>query len=240
MPVPPEKRVRFFVYIIETPSAVDLYQGRHEGTMLEQSLRLNQIPCAAHLAISSEAFGAAVKIGLPEAMKAFPNLVPIIHISAHGDSKGLVLSDSSRVDWHELKTLLQPVNKALNRSLIVCMSCCEGYSGVQMAITLDQEDYPFFALVGNHKSPTWAETSVAFSTFYHLLNKGHYVTEAVSAMNSAAGVSSFCVERAEDSRKYYIEYCNKHVLQTAQESLEQSASSEPKPETAKYAQGSGS
>jgi hypothetical protein len=95
MPVPPANRLRFFVYIIESPSAADLYHRRYEGEMLERSLRLNEVVCESHLAISRDAFEAALEIGLPEAMKKSPDLIPIVHVSAHGDGEGLVLSDNS-------------------------------------------------------------------------------------------------------------------------------------------------
>jgi len=219
MPLAPEERLKFFVYIVESPSALDLYNGRHEGTMLRQSLQLSQISAIDHLAVTKEAFKAALLIGLPEAMKLHSALIPIIHISAHGDDNGLQLADGSRIDWHELKVLLQPINKALNGFLLVCMSCCKGYFGVRMAMEIHDEDAPFFALIGNHDSPTWSETSIGFCTLYHLVNKGETVMDAVKCMNAAAGVTSFAGEKAEDTKKNYIEYCSQKQLAEAQATL---------------------
>lgn len=66
--LPSDKRLKFFVYVIESPSAVDLYHRRSEGDMLRQAINLNQIACALRLAVNLEAFTAAIRIGLYEAM----------------------------------------------------------------------------------------------------------------------------------------------------------------------------
>lgn len=89
MPLPPEKRLKFFVYVIESPSPVDLYHRRSEGEIIKQAASLNQIPCMVKTSINSEAFEAALKIGLKEAMEAYPGLIPMLHISAHGYQEGI-------------------------------------------------------------------------------------------------------------------------------------------------------
>lgn len=187
--------------------------------MLERAFELNQLSCVSRLVVTSEAFQAAFKIGLPDAMKRFDGLTPIIHISAHGDEGGLQLSDGSRIKWDELKALLQPINKALNHNLLVCMSCCDGYSGVRMAMTMAEEDFPYYAIIGSTGKPTWAETSIAFCVFYHHVNKGEFVIDAVKVMNAAAGTTEFLVEKAENSRTFFRDYCSKPQLQVAQETL---------------------
>jgi hypothetical protein len=86
MVLPPEKRLKFFVYIIESPSAPDLYHRRSEGELIERALNLHNIPCVTRLTISRDAFIASIKIGLVEEMKAFPGLLTILHI--RGTSTG--------------------------------------------------------------------------------------------------------------------------------------------------------
>ena len=89
MPVPLDQRLKFFVYVVESPSAPDIYHGRSESFLLQQAIALNGIPCIARYAINKEAFYAAIRSGLSEAMAQHPNLLPIIHLSAHGDSHGI-------------------------------------------------------------------------------------------------------------------------------------------------------
>jgi len=147
MPLPPEKRMKFFVFVVESPSAVDLYHRRSEGEIIRQAVYLNQIPCIVRTAVNLEAFEASLKIGFAEEMKTYEGLVPILHISAHGDSEGIQLSDGTVIPWANLRQLLVPINTALNNGLLVCLSCCEGYSGTRMAMSVEDEGYPFYAIV---------------------------------------------------------------------------------------------
>lgn len=221
--IPEEKKFHFFVYIIESPSAVDLYHQRGEGGVIQQAVRLNQLQCVHRLAINRQAFDAALQIGLTEAMSATPNSVPIIHISAHGFSEGIQLSSEEIIEWAALKELLTPINKALNGNLIVCMSTCEGYSGSRMAMISEPHDFPFLALVGNGSKPTWPETAVAFSAFYHLLANNRYVADAVDAMRVASGNDRFFLTTAAESRQSYLDFVAKLDASEIREELEEQA-----------------
>ena len=149
MPVPPEERLKFFVYVIESPSPVDLYHRRSEGKIIQQAASLNQIPCIVKTSINSEAFEAALKIGLKEAMETYPGLIPMLHISAHGYKEGIQLSSGEILNWPELEETFRPINQAFKGSLLLCLSCCEGYSGVKMAMTTEEKDHPSYGLVSN-------------------------------------------------------------------------------------------
>ena len=75
---------RFFVYIVESPSAPDIYHGRSEGALVARALSLDLIPAISRTVINREALEAALRIGLPEAMSQLPEHLPIVHLSAHG------------------------------------------------------------------------------------------------------------------------------------------------------------
>jgi hypothetical protein len=231
--LPPDKRMKFFVYIIESPSAIDIYHNRSEGDLLSKVIRLNQIPCASRLTINLEAFIAALRVGLSEEMQVNPNLVPVLHISAHGYSEGIEFSNGEIITWDQLRHLLNPINKALNGGLLLCMSTCKGYSGSRMAMFLDQDDHPFFAIVGNSEEPSWPETAVAFTTFYHLIANGHFITESVNAMRIASGNQFFFVTTAEEAKKNYIDYIKKVDLDTAREEIEQESQKDSSTELTK-------
>jgi len=218
--VPIDKRIKFFAYIIESPSAVDLYHCRSESEMLQKAINLNKIICIQHLAVNKEAFTAAINIGLREAMESNINTVPILHISAHGFSDGIQLSSGEVVSWNELRELLMPINEALSGMLIVCMSTCEGFSGCRMAKVTEDTLHPFFAIIGNYGKPTWPETAVAFATLYHLIANGHYIVNAVEAMRIASGNNDFMVITAEESKQSYIDYINNANTEQAIENLE--------------------
>ena len=203
MPTPPEQTLKFFVYVMESPSATDIYDGRSEGGCLGQVLKLNNIRCVTRTAVNKPAFVSALYTGLAEAINAETGKQPILHISAHGSTDGIQLTDGSIVSWDELRELLKPVNKALNGRLVVCMSSCKGYMGTRMAMEQLQQEYPFFALVGSGDSPTWSETAVGFSTFYHQMVRGSHVSAAVAVMRAASGHAHFFVEWAEIARRNY-------------------------------------
>jgi len=121
--------------------------------------------------------------------------------------------------WAELGELLTPINGALDGKLIVSMSCCEGYSGVRMAMKTDDSPLPFFALVGSSETPLWSETALAFAVYYHRLVHGAHVSTAVEAMNIGSGCNHFHVQWAEDSKRSYIDFLQTYDSSRAQRQL---------------------
>ncbi len=218
-----EHKVKFFVYVVESPSAPDLYHGRSEGNIVAQALRLDRIPCVAHTAIDRDAFYGALVYGLSEAMKVFHGHLPVLHFSAHGSVDGLQLSNGDFVTWDEMRTLLVPINNSLSGSLLVCMSACEGFHACQMAMTLDEEPHPFFATVGNLGAPTWSDTAVSYAAFYHLVAKGFSVADAVERMNVACGDGSWVIQTATDAKQSFLTFRQDGDLDGALESLERTA-----------------
>jgi hypothetical protein len=165
----------FFVYVVESPSAPDLYHGRSEGSVVTDALALDGIPCVTRIAINAVALLAALKVGLPEAMKIHPERIPILHVSAHGNTTGIQLSSGEVVDWSSLRDLLVPINESLSGSLILCMSACESSYAAVMAMEADDVPHPFLAMVGHGGKPTWSDTAISYLAFYHLLSKiGHF------------------------------------------------------------------
>lgn len=216
-----EGKYIFFVYIVESPSAPDLYHGRSEGERVAQTLRLDSIPCVTRTAINKEAFTAALRIGLPETMKEIPGRYPILHISAHGSSGGIQLSSDEVVSWNDLRDLLIPINQSFKGTLLLCMSACEGYSACQMAMQAGEAPHPYLFMVGNLGKPTWSDTAVAYLAFYHLLAKGQSLDVAVSAMKAASGDDRWLFESANESKQFYVEYLKKQAApEEAQQQLE--------------------
>jgi hypothetical protein len=219
--LPPEKRLKFFVYIIESPSGPDLYHKRYEGDMLERALSLDSIPCTHHIAIHEEAFRATFLIGLKEAMEKHQDLTPIIHISAHGSSEGIQLSDGTVINWKVLKNLLHPINKALKGNLLICMSSCEGYSACRMAMEKEEGELPFFAIVGNTGKPKWSDTAVAYAVFYHLIKKGCFIVDAVKAMKEASGDDNFRSIMGIEVKKAYLDVIKQEEMKKVKKTFDQ-------------------
>ncbi|MCX5829884.1 MAG: hypothetical protein NTV58_18105 [Deltaproteobacteria bacterium] len=228
-----KESLKFFVYIVESPSAPDMYHGRSEGALVARAIDLDGIPSATRIVINKEALSAALNIGLPDVMKQFAERFPIIHLSAHGSGQGIQLSNGDTLSWYELRQMITPINLNLGGFLLLCMSACKGYSACQMAMQTDNSPDPYFAMVGNFGTPTWADTAVAYSAFYHLLSKGHSIPNAVEGMKAACGDSQWIVETAEDAKKGYLEYLQKIEPSQVQQALESTTDAANLPPSAK-------
>lgn len=225
--------LKFFVYIIESPSAPDIYHGRSEGALVAKAIELDGTPSVTRTVINPIAFSAALKIGLPEVMKEYPDRLPILHISAHGATHGIQLSSGDVLSWADLRPMLTPINESLSGYLLLCMSACEGYSACQMAMQDGDGPHPYYSMVGNCGKPTWSDAAVAYSSFYHLLSKGYNVFDAVEGMKAASGDGNWIVEIAEQLKQSYIEFLQKISPSEAQQELEAVAEEQPVPPEAK-------
>lgn len=208
MRVSEENRVKFFVYVVESPSVNDFLKSNCEGNLIKNAVELNDIPCEVVTAINKTSFIQSLQNGLSETMKKYPNLVPVVHISAHGNEDGIQLSSGEFIEWQELRKVLTPINKALNNNLLLCLSCCNGYSGIKMAMFLEDLHLPFFAIIANSGKPLWSDTAVAYSSLYHLLYKGEILEDAVNGMKVASGNDKFFIESSQNSRLGYLDYLN--------------------------------
>lgn len=210
-PTGPSKPLDFFVYVLESPSAVDLYSGRSEGALIGQALQLDNIQAVIRVAINRETLNAGLTLGINSAMKAMPGRLPILHLSAHGSAKGIQLSSGEAVSWADLRSLLLPINASLGGGLLLCMSACEGYFACTMAMELDDVPHPFLAMIGSHGKPTWSDTAVAYQVLYHLIAKGAPIKDAVKVMNAASGTNDWLLQTAVESKQGYLE----HLAQSA-------------------------
>jgi hypothetical protein len=179
----------FGVYIVESPSAVDLYHKRFEGEILSRALSLANIPSVHKLVVNKEAFNAALTVGMTDYISLPNALPPVLHISAHGFNDGIQLTSGEIITWDELSNMVAPINKGLNGYLLLCMSSCEGITGCTMAMT--DKELPFFGIIGHLGKPTWSDTAIAFASLYHLLAKRYSITDAVKAMQIASGDQGF-------------------------------------------------
>lgn len=191
-PTPDTHAVNAFVHMIESPAPDDLFDGRTEGRMLWEALRLAGIRTWYRLAATVATFDRALQAELVSAITYYRAL-PILHISAHGKEEGVGLTDGSFLTWQQLHDRLVPLNRALGGALILCMSSCFDARGCRMAMR-ENESLPFHAMVGHFGSPTWSDAAVAFVAFYHRLFKGAGVDMSIAAMRQASGDAGFLIQ----------------------------------------------
>lgn len=179
----------FYVHIVESPSPDDMLDGRNEGRLISEAFRIARIPSSYSLAVAKNKFVEALTPGILKGVDFF-KLYPILHISAHGNKNGILLTDGTFLQWEELREILKPINTFLNNGLTICLSTCSGFSGYKMA-KISEENMPFYGIVGPLQQLTWEDSAIAFMVFYNRLSKEGLVKRAIDAMNAASGGNNF-------------------------------------------------
>jgi hypothetical protein len=98
-------------------------------------------------------------------------------------------------------------------------------------MAMDEGDLPFRVLVGPKSDISWAESAVAYASFYHLTAKGRTIAEAVKSMGAAIGQPDmFAPVTGEDAQRMYLGRLAKALAQNARDieaRLERAAASSP-------------
>jgi hypothetical protein len=178
-----------FVYIIESPSNLDLLDERTEGRLLSEAFKIAGIQHKYNLASNKEMFIEALCSRLPMICNQLQEL-PILHLTMHGNKNGIQLTSGDFLTWNELYQLILPLKRYMNGNLLICMSSCEGFYAISMEMNIDGEP-PLFALVGSPQTVGYHDSAIAYTTFYHLFFKGKNIEECVQAMRIASGDSNF-------------------------------------------------
>lgn len=190
-----------FVYVIESPSALDLLDGRTEGRALCEAISVSGIPYFYSLVTNKETLKIALADRLDTASHNFGSAVPVLHFSMHGNEHGVALTSGDFITWAELEFLLNDVNQKCNSTgMLLCMSTCHGIHAQRMAVA-DLTRRPFWALVGNSFSTQWSDSAVAYIAFYHRYFKGIGINDCVTAMKFASGDQNFYFTYGEDARR---------------------------------------
>jgi hypothetical protein len=209
-----------FVYIVESPSGDDLYDGRTEGRALCESLVL-----AGHAHTYTLA-SDRVRLERALSTSSFDDRLltewrrhsapPVIHISAHGNIDGIALSSGELISWHDLREMMSPINDKMSDGLLVCFSTCSGYASVRMSMYLEDNIRPFWAIVGSGGNVSWGDALVGFTSFYHHWFQNKNVADCVSAMRAASGHSDFFFQSGQESKEGFRRYvASQSILGTA-------------------------
>lgn len=101
------------VFIIESLDPDDEGNGRFEGAILSQTLRLHGKSPKYRYVRNVEDFKKALRsFGKSE--------YRYLHLSCHGDSEGLELTDQYEIDFDELANMLQPYLKGRRLFVSAC------------------------------------------------------------------------------------------------------------------------
>lgn len=189
------------VYIIESPSSQDLFEGRCEGRALSEALALAGTDVKYRLAPNRITFDRALQYIIEDFHTNFSKSspMPFIHVSAHGDEDGIELTDGEYFEWDDFRLILEninreigfvpfrtlPVSKEISR-IALCFSTCDGFTAHKIHLG---DPCPFQFLVGPISKVSWADSLTAFQVFYHAANfRSIPYAQAVNLMNQATGL----------------------------------------------------
>ena len=176
----------FYVHIVESPSPDELLNGITEGKALCSFLDIAEIPYSYSLVVDLDHFKKAMIDRVYESIEKFQR-VPILHISTHGGQEGIYLTNQydsgNYLSWSNLAAYLLPIHEDLDNKLGVCMSCCGGAHGIQMAEVIRSNSIPFRWIIGTSTEIEVPDAALAYSIFYRRHHCGVYdgLMEAVEA-----------------------------------------------------------
>jgi len=206
-----------FVFNVESPSDNDFLHGITEGKALSEMLSVTGISSSYFIATSLEAFKTAINEKLPQEAKNHGKF-PLLHLSMHGSSQGVGFTNGDELSWDQLRNLLLPIIRAMNGSLVICMSSCFGGSGCRMAMYTDNEP-TFYALIGIDKKIDVFDTALSYASFYNLIFKGHPFDSALAGMRAATCNREFILHFGQETRQEYIEFLNQQSVNRLLKSL---------------------
>lgn len=207
-----------FVYVIESPSAADLADGRTEGRSLCETFKLSGTSHEYRLTVNIEQFKRALDVtdlSSPILRSIREGVAPIIHLSMHGNEECIQLTDGSCLGWQELYQVLKPLNDLLPDGLLVTFSTCGGGASIRMNMSEAADHKPLYATVGSFASVPWSDALVAYTVFYHNWFKGENAGRCVELMKAASGHEGFVVYSGPDQKRSYIEFAQRQRLVTA-------------------------
>lgn len=183
-----------FVYIVDSPSSQDLFEGYSIGMALRDTLKVIRVPVFYTLATNKNTFELAFQGKLINCINKFQttplsNAYPFIHLCMHGANEGIALTDNTFLNWLELRKILMSHNHIKGYDPLVCMASCNGINATNMAHAYDSA---FNFLIGNTGSVLQSDVTVAYLSFYnHIFFKNANMDQAVTAMRIASGDNNF-------------------------------------------------
>ena len=193
------------VYIVESPAPEDFVSKVLEGAPLHAVLGQLQIDSDYTVTVTKDTFARVVADRLQGHVKK-GDVMPFLHVSAHGNAQGIGLTDGSFLSWSEFRRVLTSGPPSVTKYLTLCMSTCNGFNACKLGFS-EEPTHPFHCVVGPTGEPEWFDTLIGFATFYHQLARrpcqGPSFQKAIKAARAASGHFGFEVALAETAHGAY-------------------------------------
>lgn len=144
------------VYVIETLDPDDEGNGRFEGAVLSQILRLHGKNPRYRYVRTRQQFENAVK-------KFGASGYRYLHISAHADSEGMCTTNQDEIDFDELADLLRPHMKGRRLFLSACSMVHEDLAAAIIPRS------GCYSVVGPTEEIRFTDAAVIWASIYHLM-----------------------------------------------------------------------
>ncbi len=194
------------VFIAESNSRDDFYEGRLDGFAANEVLKVRRARTAYRVVLSPDLLMRALNDAAEGGFDVF-------HLSCHGNDDGIALSDGSDVPWMALADWLKVFSS--ERKIIVMSSCLGGHVGFSKALT--KKKTKFKVLFGSTASRgiSFSESCIAWSILYNELLDGGVgiatLRTAVDKMNLVIP-GEFVYRRWVDSRGVYLRYPSTQII----------------------------
>lgn len=110
-----------------------------------------------------------------------------LHFVSHGSESGLWLKSSGEsIEWREFRRFIGGINAAMGGSLVLNMSTCEGLHGIKI-VDAEQEDLPFFGLIGASRILFPDEAMRLNERFYSGLAAGNLIQVVIQEISQDPG-----------------------------------------------------
>lgn len=192
------------IYIIESQSPNDILRNRTEGKALSASLDLAEIANHYFQVINHDCFDQCIETICEDinSLKGKDLVAPYIHISAHGNEDGFVLTSGEFIDWATFSLKVDRINDLTGKIQIIpekphiqispmnyCFSTCKGYNAFKLQG--EAQENKFSSIIGPTESVDWSDSLLAFMSLYHqIFYKRQRAIKAVEIMNATAGLDN--------------------------------------------------
>lgn len=170
--------IALHVYHIESPSPYDFLENLTEATV-PMALRTSGFPMSSMYVTDEVTLEDAIVTAAADALTNHVTC-PVIHLSCHGADHGVQLTNQGEViKWTRLADILRAA-KELCGHLALCMTSCEGGSGVEM-----YNEVPLDWFIGCPERVAVGKGASAFLPFYLNL-RNNPVRECIRMTEEAA------------------------------------------------------
>jgi hypothetical protein len=204
------------IFIVESPNAADLLEGRQEAATLINACRVIGYDVANFIVRSFCEFATTCRyIAKINTQSEDDHETPLfVHISSHGNKHGLTFGPD-RVSWQKMTDVLSgfcPMPRYKGPIIVVLSACGAGQQSITEKLAAkhkrDLEFVPLkYVFVTDETLVDWADALVAWTMFYHQIDRiglDHIakVKEALGRVAASAHVKMKYFRWDDNMKKY--------------------------------------